>query len=85
MPRFFYTAQSLQGERKSGVLEAKDEHQLARILRQEGLVLIRAESKEKLAKKKLKISFPFFGVSLTEKNFLRQKSPGNDNSRPSPA
>ena len=70
MPRFFYTAQSLQGERKSGVLEAKDEHQLARILRQEGLVLIRAESKEKLAKKKLKISFPFFGVSLTEKIFF---------------
>jgi len=70
MARYFYTAQSLQGESKSGVLEAKDEHQLARILRQEGLILIRAEPEEKLKKKKLEISLPFFGVSLTEKIFF---------------
>lgn len=70
MPRYFYIAQSLQGESKSGVLEAKDEHQLARILRQEGLILIRAELKEKLKKKKFEISFPSFGVSLPEKIFF---------------
>jgi type IV pilus assembly protein PilC len=70
MPKYFYTAQSLKGESKSGVLEAKDEHQLARLLRQENLILIRAEPEEKLKKKKFKISFPFFGVSLTEKIFF---------------
>lgn len=72
MPRYFYTAQSLQRENKSGVLEAKDEHQLARILRQEGLILIRAELEEKLTKKKFEVSLPFFwgGISLTEKIFF---------------
>lgn len=68
MPRYLYTAQSLQGESKSGILEAKDEHQLARILKEEGLILIRAELEEKIKKKKFAISFPFFGrISLTEK------------------
>ncbi len=70
MPKYFYTAQSLTGESKSGILEAKDEHQLARTLRQEGLILIRAEPEEKLKEKKFKISLPSLGVSLTEKIFF---------------
>lgn len=71
MPRYIYTAKSLTGgETKSGTLEAKDEQQLSRILRQEGSVLIRAELEEKVAKKKLEISLPSFGVSLTEKIFF---------------
>ncbi|HUW71937.1 MAG TPA: type II secretion system F family protein [Candidatus Humimicrobiaceae bacterium] len=70
MPKYSYTAQSSQGESKSGVLEAKDEHQLARILRQEGLILIRAEPGGKLAKRNFEISLPSFGVSLTEKLFF---------------
>ena len=72
MPNYSYTAQSLKGESKSGVLEAKDEHQLARILRQEGLVLIRAELGEKSTKRNFEISLPSFGVSLTEKLFLQE-------------
>ena len=70
VPRFFYTAQSPTGESKSGVMEAKDTHQLARVLRQEGLVLIKAELEEKAKKKKFEISLPSFGVSLTEKIFF---------------
>ena len=70
MPRYFYTAQSLKGESKSGIMEASNEHQLAQILRQEGLILIRAELEEKAAKKKFEISLPSFGVSLTEKIFF---------------
>ena len=70
MPKYFYTAQSQTGESKSGIMEAKDKHQLSRILRQEGLILIRAELEEKAAKKKFEISLPSFGVSLTEKIFF---------------
>ncbi len=70
MPKYLYTAQSLQGESKSGSLEAKDEHQLARILRQEGSTLIRAEL-EGSSRKKLNMKIlPSFGVSLTEKLFF---------------
>ena len=75
MPKYFYTAQSLTGERKSGILEAKDEHQLARILREEGLILIRAELEEK----KLPSTKFGWGVSrgpsLAEKIFFNQHVP----------
>ena len=70
MPKYSYTAQSPKGESKSGILEAKDEYQLARVLRQEGLVLIRAEPEEKITKKNIEIPLPSLGVSLTEKLFF---------------
>ena len=70
MPRYFYTAKSFSGEGRTGILEATDEHQLASILRQEGYILISASLEKE--KRKLEISFPFFGVSLVEKmNFTR--------------
>jgi len=69
MPKYFYIAQSLTGESKSGVMEVKDEHQLARALKQEGLILIRAKLEEK-KKRNFEISLPSFGVSLTEKMFF---------------
>jgi len=69
MPKYFYIAKSLKGEEKSGILEAKNEKELAKILRQEGYLLIRSESEEReLKKRKFGISLPFFGgVSLSEK------------------
>ena len=69
MPKYFYIAKSLKGEEKSGTLEAKNEKELAKILRQEGYLLIRSESEEREFKKiKFGISLPFFGgVSLSEK------------------
>jgi len=71
MPKYFYTAQSLQGENKKGFMEAKDEHQLARALRQENLILIRAEPEGPAGKKiNLEEMIPSFGVSLTEKIFF---------------
>lgn len=68
MPKFFFLAKSLKGEEKSGVLEAKDVHQLAQTLRDEGFILIRAILEEE--SKKTKFSFPSFGISLTEKMFF---------------
>jgi type IV pilus assembly protein PilC len=69
MPKYSYTAKSLAGESKSGVAEAKNEHELARILHQEGYILI---SSDIGGKKRRKISFdvsiPFLNkVSLKEK------------------
>jgi type IV pilus assembly protein PilC len=68
MPKYFFVAKSLEGQTKTGQREAKDIHQLASTLRQEGLVLIRAEVEKE--ERRFKISFPSFGVSLSEKMFF---------------
>lgn len=68
MAKYFYTAKSLKGEEKSGILEAKDKSQLAKTLRQEGLILIKAE--EERLKRKFEISLPSIEVPLTEKMFF---------------
>jgi type IV pilus assembly protein PilC len=71
MPKYFYTAKSLKGESKTGTLEAKDIHQLAKKLREQGFILIKAETETEIAKeRKFEISLPFGGVSLTEKIFF---------------
>ena len=69
MPKYFYTAKSFSGEERAGILEAKNERDLASILHQEGFVLISADLEEKEPKKaQFSISLPFFpGASLTEK------------------
>jgi type IV pilus assembly protein PilC len=68
MPKFFYTATSLQGESKTGSAEAQDEKNLAKNLRKEGYVLISA-SKEK-SKSKIDILSSIGGVPLKEKLFF---------------
>jgi len=68
MPRYSYTAKSLKGEEKSGIVEVKDERQLSKTLREQGFILIKAELETTEKKRKFKISLPFLGgVSLTEK------------------
>ncbi len=68
MPRYSYLAKTLKGEPRSGTLLAKNEHELAKILRKEGSILIKATSEEEEHKKKFLITVLFFGwVSLTEK------------------
>jgi type IV pilus assembly protein PilC len=68
MPRYFYTAKSLEGNIKSGILETRDEHQLARSLRQEGYILISANLEREKRKGGFEIPLPFLqGVSLSEK------------------
>src|SRR3989344_494081 len=69
MPKYFYTAKNLNGENKTGELEAKDERQLAGILREQELILIRAELRGN-PKNPARFSFSFFGPSLAEKMFF---------------
>lgn len=59
----------MKGEEKSGTVEAKNTRQLARTLKNQGFILIKAfPEKEKFKKRKLNIPIPFLsGVSLTEK------------------
>ncbi len=68
MPNYSYLAKSLDGEEKSGQVEANDMHQLAKNLKAQGFILIKAFLEEEGKKKGLSISFSFLsGVSLTEK------------------
>ena len=68
MPRYSYIAKSLDGKTHSDILEAKNERELAKILRREGYILIKAESEEKKYKRKLAISIPLFSkVKLADK------------------
>lgn len=72
MPNYFYTAKSFGGEIKTGVLSAKDQSELAKVLHQDGYFLISADIEESAhKKKKLSFSIPFFnGVSLSDKLFF---------------
>ena len=70
MPKFSYLAKSPAGEEKSGIVEIKDERELAKTLRQQGFILIKAELLT-LEKKRLRLVFPFLaGVSLAERMFF---------------
>ncbi|MDD2731940.1 MAG: type II secretion system F family protein [Candidatus Pacebacteria bacterium] len=67
MPYYSYIAKNLSGEPKSGASEAKNEHELAKVLRREGYILISASIEER-SKKRLEFYIPFFKkVSLVEK------------------
>ena len=72
MPKYFFTAKSQEGKSHSGNRQAKNKHELARALRQEGYVLISAVSeKRQLEKKRFRFSFALFSrVSLKEKIIL---------------
>ena len=50
MPKYFYQATSAEGEIQSGILEAKDESELAKNLRQKGYVLVSASLEQKKQK-----------------------------------
>jgi type IV pilus assembly protein PilC len=67
MSLYSFFAKSLKGEEKTGRLEARNPQHLAAILKEQGFILIKAETQTEKTEKK-KISFSFFGgVSLTEK------------------
>jgi len=68
VPTYYFVAKSLKGEEKRDKLEAKNERELAKILREKGFILLRAEIEEKKKPEIFKISLPFFNrVSLVEK------------------
>ena len=68
MPKYFYQATSAEGEIESGFLDAKDEAELAKNLRQKGYILVSASLEKK------KERFGFFrnikGISLKDKLFF---------------
>jgi type IV pilus assembly protein PilC len=72
MPKYFYVAKSLSGGERTGEIDSKDEHQLAKTLHAEGYVLVSAEITD--AQKKginINISLPFLNkISLKEKVFF---------------
>lgn len=71
MPKYFYVAKSVAGEEKTGELDAKDESQLAKILHDEGFVLVSAEAEKEKGKKNFNINISFLDkVSLKEKTFF---------------
>lgn len=77
MPEYFYSAKSLKGESKTGILFAKNQSELARILHSGGYFLISAkeegsQEKKSRAKGVLNINLPFFDrlPPLSEKIFF---------------
>jgi len=71
MPNYSYTAQNMAGEIKTGTLKAKDTNQLSQALREEGLILIKAEiQKESSVLAEKGLSFFNFGPSHTERMFF---------------
>ena len=68
MPNYFYSAKSFDGRAKTGNLVAKDLHELAEILREEGLILIKAVDHAEKKKKNIDILPNIFSrVSFVEK------------------
>lgn len=69
MPKYSFTAKSLRGKEESGVAQAPNVRALAKTLKDQGFILIKAKPAEKEEeKKKLEISLPFLDrVSLQER------------------
>jgi type IV pilus assembly protein PilC len=69
MPKYYFEARTFAGEIKKGQIEAKDISELAKILKDQGLFLIRA-NKEKEKKRWFKVPSISFGISLADKMFF---------------
>jgi type IV pilus assembly protein PilC len=68
VPLFEYVAKNFKGIPKIGELEAANEHDLAKLLREQGYILISTKQQSEEKGIKMGFSLPFFkGVSLTEK------------------
>ena len=69
MPKYSYTAKSLDGTIKTGVIEANDAREVAQALHHDGYVLIKAVA-ESERKRNLEISLPSLGVSAKDRIFF---------------
>lgn len=67
MPNFIYNAKTFDGKNETGVLTAKDVHELAKQLKVQGLVLVSLDIEGQEKKSFFKMSLPSFRVSLSEK------------------
>lgn len=66
MPKYFYTAKSLDSKTTTGTAIAEDIHELSKILKNEGLFLVKADTKNSNIKKWTNFSFSS-KVSSSEK------------------
>jgi len=77
VPTYLYTAKTKEGETKTGSREAIDQHELARYLREQGLILVSAEMTDqpkRMGYFDLRRIFQiFFRVSLVEKMVFSQQ------------
>ncbi|MCX6759917.1 MAG: type II secretion system F family protein [Candidatus Nealsonbacteria bacterium] len=68
MPIYSYVAKNLKGIPKSGTIEAENQQQVARSLKEDGYILVSAKAEGQGEKFKSSFSLPFLsGVSLSEK------------------
>ena len=70
MPRFKYKAKKLTGEETEGEKEAQDRFELARVLRQDGYILVSSEDAEKVHKQNI---FVIFILSLLHRVSTAEK------------
>jgi type IV pilus assembly protein PilC len=70
MPNFFYIARGKTGQKIQGNLSASDKHALARLLRDEGLILVKAKIEKKKSLLGRKILGKFTPVSLLRKQLF---------------
>jgi type II secretory pathway component PulF len=76
MPKYSFLAKSLDGKSEKGVLEAKDEFELAKVLKERGMILIRAEKIKE--KKKVSVFSSLSWSPSFRKNVLYKKFKSND-------
>jgi type IV pilus assembly protein PilC len=68
LPRFIYIAKNIKGIPKTGVIEAEREKDVAKILKEEGYILVSVRPEEKKEKIRIRAFIPLLGrISLTEK------------------
>lgn len=68
MPNYSYKAKSFSGDNSAGVLTAKDERELAQMLKAQGMILIEAADEGHKKGFSLNMQIPLFGsVSATQK------------------
>ena len=67
MPNYFYTAKSFAGETKTGSIVAENRRQIAKLLKEEGLILINAVLPEEKERNLFKFFAPRVKISSTEK------------------
>ncbi len=67
MPNYFYTAKSFDGQTKTGNIVAENSRQAAKLLKEEGLILIKAVLPEEKERNFFKFLVPQARASATEK------------------
>lgn len=70
MPNYFYTAKTVDGQTKTGNIIAEDSHKVAQILKEEGLILVKAVLPDENGKNFLKFFLPKAKISAPEKIFM---------------